>query len=398
MDFPKELVFQKKSFNYGCLVAVIAMFLFLVSWDYYQTFGVIAAHVKFLRQVQDGQALVVLHPGIYWITSMCAWISGGALLQTLYFVLSTHVVLAFFAAMWALMLMTDYRMHPYVCIVAGVALLFVAPIGIPYLIDPMIYDFTKGNRTILLLRNATAIGLLPYALASIGLCGQLLNSHVRDRAWPPRKCIALAGMLMMSCLIKPSLGLPLIPAIGLYALFSRRFSWHDVFMVSLVLFPAAFMIVLQFLIGFVYNPFTNRTIHIFFDPFTVWVNNNISPLAALLLALVFPLFVLWYRCKRLMAISVIGWIALGVALVPYILLNEVAVISTSSDRDFEWSYLIVKEMLFVCFVVEWWRWYEEKRLSGAVPKAVYAAAGLMMLHVAFCITRLLYLDGVSRLF
>jgi len=389
MLFPAKTFFYSRSRSYLIGFFTVSVLLLWGACEFYVHFGALKIHLRFLNQVHKGQYLVVLHPGIYWMTNILSWLSGLTLHAALNVLLSIHVLLAFFAGMWALMLLSAHRMDAVLCAGLALALLFVGPIGIPF-VNTQVYDFARFNRSFLMLRNSTSIGMLPYALAALGLLGSLLNGHVRGRLFPVRLSVLAATFLVLSCIMKPSLAISLIPAIMVYVVCSKRFDMDDVVMAGCMLAPAAFIVVMQFFIGFIFNPASSQTIHIVFSPMAVWLKNNQYPLLELILALAFPIAVTFFRRRSLSSLTIIAWINLCIALVPYMLLDEVAVISTSSDRDFEWSYVIAKQALFLTCFFEWWCWRGDSKRRGATFATV-----LLAVHVVFGVSRLLMVDAVD---
>ncbi len=380
------------------LTAFLCLVLLWFSHVFYQHGGLIEVHRHFAQQVNNGAYLAVLHPGIYWLGSLLSHITSLPIDQSLDYLLSIHVALTLCAIIWALKLLYVNDADPYALLLCAIAVMIEAPIGIP-LLNPVVYNFPLANRTAFLLRNATHTAVLPYAIAAFGLLGSLLQSKISTGSFNKKPAITAGILLCISALMKPSFAVTIIPAIVLYMTFSKQFSWKERGKILSILAPTALLILVQFYIGFVSNPETSRVIHLRFDPWTVWVNNNQYPLLSLMLAIVFPAFILAYRRNKVTVPTIVAWLNLYISIIPYILFNEVPGISTSWDRDFEWSYLHARQILFLCSVVEWWRWMQsEPTQSPGFPKtlnATHIAGLLLMAQAMFGYVRLLIIDTIQ---
>ena len=371
------------------ITALLCIFLLWHSYRFYALGGLIAIHENFIRRIDGGDVLPILHPGIYWLSILLSIFTALPVGYALHVMLTLHVVLALCALLWALKLLDEDPIDPYLWLLCAAALMVASPIGLPGL-DVSVYNFAAYNRTGFLLRNATQIAVMPYMFAAFGLLGHSLQMRVKGN--PSAKTdIAGAICLLLSALIKPSFAVAAIPAFGLYAFCSRELSQKCRATFLALLIPAVLLVLAQFYIGFIHNPLSDKVIHIEFRPWVVWVRNNQYPLVSLLLAVVFPLWVLIYRHGRLSAPAIIAWIALFISIVPYALFDEVKGISTSSDRDFEWSYLQARQVLFLCTVIEWWKWLREEPLSPRL-RPVTIAGLLFIAHALFGTARLLMVD------
>jgi hypothetical protein len=119
----------------------------------------------------------------------------------------------------------------------------------------------------------------------------------------------------------------------------------------LVLLPVLIVLLGQLYIGFV-NPLNSRhTDSVLIAPFAVWSSNNVTPWLALLLSIVFPLYVFAIRRGRLQWPFFLAAINFLIALIPYSLLKE----GVRGDRNFEWSYWIGLQILFMVTLIELFR-------------------------------------------
>jgi len=377
------------------LTALSCFFLIGFSHYFYEQGGLIRGQQSYAQQIYGGDYFVVLHPGVYWMASFLAHIGSWPVEDSLSWLLSIHVALLLCALIWALKLLDSNKADPYAYLLGAFAVMIAAPIGIP-LVSPYVYNFTSYNRSAFLLRNGTHTAMLPYAMAVFGLLGYVLCTLKNTGVFLRRYALLAAILLCMSSLIKPSFAVSIIPATIIYMLFGR-FSWKERGQVLYMVIPTIFLILCQFYIGFIHNPFAPRTIHLTISPWTVWTENNIHPVLSLLLAVAFPLFVLIYRGRKFYAPAIIAWMALAIAIIPYIFLMQVPGISSMADRDFEWSYLDARQILFLCSVAEWWKWMREEASEHAAGlpvrvRPVQLAGLLLILHAMFGYMRLVLID------
>jgi len=387
MALPSRLCAPDNGFRAKSAVfatGLLAVFLVGFAHRFYAHNGLIEMHNQFMARVHNGEYLPILHPGIYWLSNIVSYVTTWPAQESLYGVLSIHAAFTLYAILWALRLLDTHPVDPYFLLLCALGIMIAAPVGLP-LLNPGVYNFPAYARTAFLLRNATHVAVQPYAIAAFGLLGAIIG-HTKVFSW--KSGLAAGILLWISALMKPSFALTIIPAILLYAFARPEYSSKDRARIIAILLPAALLILGQFYIGFVYNPLAAQTIHVMFKPWAVWSVNNQYPLLSLLLAIAFPAWVLIFRKNTLSAPTIIAWVNLAIAIIPFTLLYEVPGISTSSDRDFEWSYLYAQQLLMLCSVMEWWRWLRDarqKKTSG-LPEGLGAIHIAGLLFVAHAMT------------
>lgn len=356
------------------------------AWHFYSENSVIQAHQGFLQRMQDeDNYLILLHPGIYWLSLLTARLTGLDALQAMHIWLSLHAA-ALPLVLVAVLRWLDTGPASRGVLLGGALMAMLAgSIPLP-LVDVTVYNYAHINRSFLLLRNATHTAMLPYGIAAFGLLARIIAAGQRNVAVGKGQYAALALLLLASALMKPSLAVALIPAAGLYLRVTTTLPPRPKLLLVAAMAPAALLVLLQFTFGFLHNPSGSSVIHLQFDLLRVWRDNNMYPLLSCLLATAFPLWMLW--CRRPLSMPArIAWAAFTLSLIPYVMLGEVADISTSSDRDFEWSYLHTRQLVFIACIAEWWRWLREEHSRPAS-----AALALRPLHIA---TLLLLAHAVS---
>lgn len=370
---------------------IISFILLIYS---YCNFGhIIPAQLHFAEEMYRGHFLV-LHPGIYWMADGFSWLTSLSIKESLHLLLSVHVALTFAAIVWVMRrLGSEYIISNPALWLCALAVMIAAPLGLPD-VPLSTYNFTASNRSFFLLRNATYTGLLSYAITSFGLLMLLCRQKNYGTSFPWKQAFTASALLFISALIKPSFALTIIPAIGLYLLCDRR-PWSNRFFLMALMLPAGVLMLFQFYIGFVHSSLPPYPSNFTLDPFVVWQRNNVHILLSMLLAMLFPLIVL-YGCRNsLSAETRIAWVSLALSLIPYLLLRQTS--GVFNDRDFEWSYLNARQILFLCSIVEWWRWHKRtfELHPHYFPQRVMLAdiAGMILLaHAVFGYARLLLID------
>jgi hypothetical protein len=352
-----------------------------VAYSYYQHGGLIAPHVKFALGIHDG-TLRILHPGIFWLASGFSNLSGLPVLESLYWLLSLHVALTLCALIFALRLLAPDT-NEWMLFISAALLMVVSHIGF-FGLDPSVYNFLPYHRNFIILRNATHTAMLPYAFVAFGLLCAVIKNHLDKNPYNQKQGLLCGVFLFAATLIKPSFCITLIPAVVLYLLAvyhaDKKFLVH----MALIFLPTALLLALQFYVGFVENP-QGKVIGMGVDPWRVWAWNNHQPILSLFLALAFPLWIACYRGKQFSFFTRIAWINLAISLVPYILLYE-----TNNDRDFEWSHLHAKQIVFLCSVVEWWGW--RKGAASTQKWPIMIGAALFLAHAMFGLVKLMTVD------
>jgi hypothetical protein len=369
----------------------ISVCLFAMAWRYYSlavTRHVPRAfneHISWAIMIAKGEYMAP-HPGFSFAVIALHQLSGLSWERSAIILTCSHIVLTFWVLRFLLVRFMPAFSSPFLLELLALGLMVAAPIGLPY-IDERTYSFAFPNRSTLLWRNATHTALQPYALLAFGLLWQLIEQLRRNvpisRYLPIAACLCLA----VSSLMKPSLALTLIPTILLCVpvLLPREFTKWGV--CALVLFPDVIVLLSQFYIGFI-NPLNSQhTDSVIIAPFAVWSSNNATPWLALLLSIVFPLYAFAIRRGRLQWPFFLAAINFLIALIPYSLLKE----GVRGERNFEWSYWIGLQILFLVTLIELFVWREEASSGNAqqpsMPASWRIAFALFGAHVAFGLAR-----------
>jgi hypothetical protein len=372
------------------LVTLLCLFWMWFAHRFYQAGGLLSGHIHYAKEFDKGN-FVIIHPGIFWINSILRHSLSLSVTASLYYLLSVHVALTFCAIIWVLKLLDSGNTNSYMVIWAAMALMVVAPIGLPFL-DSKVYDFTNYNRATFLLRNATHTAVLPYVIIAFGLLTKILKDQLETGGFSKIAAIAAGIALLISGFIKPSFASSIVPAIGLYVILNKGIPWSARFKIACILMPTLFLLAGQFVFHFIYNSLYPVT-RISFRPWAIWSENNQYPLLAFILATAFPLVVLFYRRNTLTIPILISWINLGIAIIPYSLFY-IGENLPGDHRDFEWGYLQARQIVFLCSAVEWWRWLkdEQSELPHARHRAIYGAGILLVAHAVFGCMRLFMVD------
>jgi hypothetical protein len=381
----KDNVFSRIHIPLGAIVIVI--FLFAFSYRYYYYGILLPSHLLTAEKIYKGD-FHILHPGIYWMNNILVMLTGLPIKQSMWLLLSLHVALTFIAINWVLKRLAPSDMPETVIWLFAMAVMFAMHIGLPG-VDKTLYNFTPSNRPTFLLRNATYTGSLPYMFATFGLLMLLCKQSI-DAPVLSKRAIAAGAFLFISALVKPSFAVSIIPAIGVCVLWQKRPLPNKLALLS-VMFPAGFLILLQFYVGFVNSPLPPYASRLSLDPWAVWEGNNGHPLLSLLMGALFPFIVVFYRWRRLSLETRIAWLNLVIALIPYILIRQTG--GWFNDRDFEWSTMNARQLLFLCSMIEWWRWRKEAYvLRSSETVAVNIAGIVLFVHVIFGFAHLMLVD------
>ena len=372
------------------LTAALSIFWMWLAYRFYEAGGLLSGHIRYAIEIDNGNN-VVIHPGLFWLNSIVSHILALPVVDSLYYLLSIHVALTFCALIWVLRLLDYSNTNFYMVLCTAMALMVVAPIGLPML-SPKVYSFVTNNHAIMLLRNGTHTAVLPYVILSFGLLTKILKGQLETKRFSNTAAIAAGIVLLMSCMIKPSFSLSIVPAIGLYVILNKNIPRNARFKIAAVLLPTLFVLAGQFVLHFIYNS-SHPTTTIALRPFVIWTRSNKYPLLAFILALIFPLVVLLYRRKVITVPTLIAWINLAIAIVPYSLFS-IGDGLPGDHRDFEWGYLQARQLVFLCSCVEWWGWLKDEQslLQRTSRIAAYGAGILLVLHALFGYARLFMLD------
>lgn len=383
---------ENQWFNLTTLTLCIA--LGWTAYSFYEHGGMVKGHLQFAETLNNGSDFIT-HPGIFWFSGILHHATSFSIKQSLFVLTSLHVTLIIPAVLWAFNLMDFTRIgHSWVFLVGALAIMVVSPIGLPWL-EPRVYDFVYVRRTVFLLRNATLMALLPYAIITFGFLMKIIQQQITEGKFERKAAIAAAIFLFISSLIKPSFAVSITPAIALYVLFKREISWRAKISIGYIFLPTAFLLLAQIGTGLIYNPL-RPVMSLEFAPLQTWSDQNKYPLLAFMLANAFSVFILGYRYNKLSNFTWIAWINLGIAVTIYALL----VLNGPGDaaRDLEWPYITARQILFLCSAMEWWKWVKEKYTSPSHSfdsfGAPHIAAILLAGHALFGYARLVMVDEV----
>ena len=360
------------------LTRLIYLGLAYFAFDFYDQGKLLPAHQKYAQEISDGHYFYVPHGGIYWVNALIHHLTGVGVQVSLSYLLSVHVALALCAILWVLRLWITKPIDTKVRLLLGLLVLFAAPVGLP-VFNEIVYNF--GHRNTFHLRNASHTGGLPYFIFAFGFLSTLIGGHLREQHFSCKKLFATGALFFISAMIKPSFAVSMMPAVCLYCWQRLKMRVKDYAQIICAFMPTALLILAEFYIGFVDKESVGIKWSISFNPLYTWSGNNLYPPVAFVLALAFPLMIAFYRRKQLAFYSVIAWINLVIALIPYVLLQ-------TDGSDFVWSYLDARTILFLCSAVEWWKWFREscENENATVPfqfHAVHCAGLLFFAHAMF---------------
>lgn len=370
-----------KKIDIFAFLAIVAT-LAAVACFFYGHGRILEEHIVFVRGLHEGTQLVP-HPGVFLLASLWSHLSGYEISRSLSHVLILHFTATFIALFWCLRQFLHMQNDRYIYMLLALCLMLASPIGLP-LINPWVYNFGYNSRMPFGLHNATHIGLLPYMFLSFGLLCRILKNPEQHAEMPYRTLALFSCALFFSTLVKPSFSISLIPAIACYFLINRKKYNLNIYAILFALLPSSLLILIQYYVGFVHNPL-GKTIEYTLMPFQVWEENNKLPILSFFLACLFPLWVSLIRYRCLTSPTKIAWINLFIALIPYILFAET---KEYGDRNFEWSYLHARMILFLCCAGElvlWIRAVQPKSNPSSISLTrTQLIAGIIFgLHCAF---------------
>ena len=342
--------------------------------------NVFRLHLQFIIEMSQGERFV-MHFGSFFLTILMKRLTDWSWIMSFSVVLSLHVVLSYLAMALFMERFCKDVIGSRMRYLLALGLLLLGPLGLPML-KPEIYDFTEYTRYLLLLRNSSYTAAQPYVILAFIYIGSVLTGTHNRRY----NIMMAATTLWLSAVMKPSFAIAVIPS--LLAVLLLRYPLRAALALFLkIAGPVCLMLPLQYYVGFVFNPIGHHNSFVL-DPWAVWKANNVVPLLNLLLKTVFPLAILILRARHLGVMTLLAWMTLGTALIPFILFRETSV---NGDRNFEWGVWFALSCLFMASLREWlvWRKNEDKTWNELTVMLIASTGMLFNLHVVFGVVRFL---------
>lgn len=359
--------------------------------------SVFKIHVYKAFLMEKGEDFL-LQFGIFVLAILLKYVIHCTLNTAFIYLCSFHVLLTFLALSQFLEWFSARDADKNHLCWFALALMIIGPIGIPFLVDPMTYNFTDINRYILLLRNTTYTSAQPYVILAFTYFCFLLNDALKNKKSNRKTLVLAAGTLWLSVVMKPNFALSFIPALGITTLIYTR-SMRTAMVMLLLSVPSLITIAAQYYIGFADSPHTTGSdliahshtswehVTFRFAPWAVWVKNNGSVWLSFVLATLFPLHIAVSRRKHLSPFTILAWINLGITVMPYALLQQT---NNGGDRDFEWGFWFGLHVLFIASFLELLRWPKAEKPALLNPFQRDISVALFTLHVLFGFARLLH--------
>lgn len=372
------------------LFALLLTVIIGLAYYYYLGSGsILPGHATSAGKIADG-AIYSVFPGSYIMAASLSKLLSIPAYNATVIVGCIHIGLTFLALAYALHVLSPYPLQSHALVLLAFVLLFVAPIGLPG-IDPKIYNYPYTNRSVLLWRNITHTVVQPYAIAAFCFFCLAVRHGLNETRYSIYTTLA-TGLLWFSTVVKPNFAYSFIPAMTLLALLMYHNQPQRLYLVAMMLLPSVLTGFMQIGIQLVDNPlraaireaYGGANHRVTFDPFTVWIRNNVNPAGAFLLAAAFPLYVGAWRRRVLSFPYKLAALNLIVASLTY------AAINLHDDRNAEWGFWYGVQLFMLAGVMEWCRWIGAARGKGRGEWLSVAGAGLLLCgHIGFGGARLL---------
>lgn len=262
------------------------------------------------------------------------------------------------------------------------ALLLCGPMYISWF-SPYLYE---GQGTPNIWHNPTTICVRPFALATFLLITRMLKKCNDAERLSIKEIFALAVMLIMCNIAKPSFMQGMLPGLGLYFVLKmilekgKNISFYLKAATSLI--PCLLFLVIQWFVSFYWSPAAGADNGVAVSPFEVMSVYCPNIFVSFVLGMAFPLYIAicnWKTVIRKQDLHLLGC-ALFTSYLQMALLIETG--SRKNDGNFGWAYLIFMFITYVYAMREfllWNRRYEYEKRKQRI--AVSVGWGLLFLQV-----------------
>jgi hypothetical protein len=269
-----------------------------------------------------------------------------------------------------------------ICILS-ISLLIITPVNILAIYDQCLYFGYIGITTY---HNPTIILLKPIALLHFYYTSNVFDKTKKHDA---RTILILTILSVLSALAKPSYGIILLPAIGLFIIcrIIRKHYIDWLLLFAGVMMPLIITMAWQYV--FTYSSGSNS--HVIFAPFVVMSKFSNYLLPKFILSILFPLVVLCFYFKEVLKenILILSWMIFSFGVFYTYFFAESG--PREFDGNFLWSGQIGLFILFVTLIMFLVKKFSEGRLSGV---KAYILVSFFMFHVIAGV--LFYIFELSR--
>jgi len=125
---------------------------------------------------------------------------------------------------------------------------------------------------------------------------------------------------------------------------------------------------------------TSQPSRIILDFLGVWHIYTKSILLSLVLAIAFPLTIVYFRWRQVIKNDylLLSWLILIMGIIQFALFAEAG--PRYTDANFEWGYNIALATVFLFSVVEFFLWRREVKISNCISNGLQVAKYLLFLH------------------
>lgn len=356
-----------RKFSRGSLVLMAITLLLSLGWlllvvPFYHRVGLLPGQLDNVMRLAMGKPVinVLPHRGVYWLNEILAQGLNAHPLYTFYCISTAHFVAGFAAAVWMMHRLCQPLRPGLVLVAMGLAVFTM--VGLQHGLDALGKQMV---RTAFLPRNITHTAMLPYMFVAFGLLHSVLPHDVQPaRTRESRLLLLFSLFLLIVTVCKPTFTLSAVPALATYLWLHKRL--HSGRWLLVACLPSLAVVAWQGYVSMVESSI-GPVMAVVVAPFKVWHNSTRSIPIDFIGSTALALTIAFCRHAQLQPSTRLAWLNLGIALIPYILLMET---NAKGDRNFEWSYLNAKILLYACACAEWWRWLQALRAENrASPSA-----------------------------
>ena len=240
----------------------------------------------------------------------------------------------------------EFYTTPFILFVTGCLMLFSA------IFVPFFNYIYLGQGSPNVWHNPTLFLVKPFAFISFFLFVYFLETKETQKS--NSFILLLALLLLISVLMKPNFVIAFIPSVAIYILIKHAKKIKLYWKSTLIFLPSVILLLMQF------TDYSKLELRTSFGFFVVWMYYSPNVPFSLLLALAFPLSVLFFRFKSFLNNNylILSWIFIIISILQFGLLVEIHKASggINYDGNWGWGYLIALHNLFIYNSIEFFRW------------------------------------------
>jgi hypothetical protein len=337
--------------------------------------GTLNEHIRFAENMYNGEDLnearsleSLPHVG-YFYTLITLYKLGLGFKQAAILVLSGAELLSFIIAYASYRYFLKNAIPDFFIVLAATVSIIISSLYLPW-INPSPY-FGQGSPNVH--HNSTVILLKPIASLAFFM---ILSELQRDkkRLW----WIVLSSFIFaFSILIKASFAIVLIPALGFWLLFQRRWK-ENLLWGAFILLPSILMLLFQYLSYFQLAQHHRGMKLVFFD---VWLMHSPNIPVSILQALAFPLLLSIIRWShfKFPDFMLVAWLMTIFGIIQFAFLAETLMGETLRSGNWISGLLMGLSLLYTLAILEVLAWTSELRTQNRFQQFLFALVGLLLL-------------------